>query len=462
MEQDGVVREGMVRGDMDRSSAAHSHAAWLAPAAVFALVLLAQLPLILNPGYFSHDELQWAAFATEGHPVAWTAIREFQYRPLTFSLWMWLSRAWFAQPQAFHAVLVAWGAANAALVCGLSRRFGMATGPAIIGALVFALGPYATFVHGWVGTLADLAWLSCALLCATIAVRQPRAWLAAVAAAALTTVGLLAKEAAVSIPALLALAWWFDGRKRAWAGATLGAGGVTALYLALRIGVLLHAPRTGDQYTLDIAHLPLRWFEYQVYPAIPSLFETFNTLSRGFTSGVAAATAAWCALLVVLWRSHPRLVAVFLLAGFAALGPVLLLGASFNHYAYGFAAITAATAAAAWMRAAPWARGVLALLALVSTWHGVNVMRQIRHVGEVQSVFSPALADVLRGDAGHVRLRIAPDADDWIFQRLTHEVPSYDGVDIGDRVELVAADATASAVPVDFIIAADGHLLPPR
>jgi hypothetical protein len=167
-------------------------------------------------------------------------------------------------------------------------------------------------------------------------------------------------------------------------------------------------------------------------------------------------------LLVVLWRSHPRWVAVFLIAGFAALGPVLLLGASFNHYAYGFAAITAATAAAAWMRAAPWARGVLALLALVSTWHGVNVMRQMRHVGEVQSVFSPALANVLRGDAGHVRLRIAPDADDWIFQRLTHEVPSYDGVDIGDRVELVAADATAPAVPVDFIIAADGHLLPPR
>lgn len=457
----------MERDGMDRSSAAHSHAAWLAPAAVFALVLLAQLPLILNPGYFSHDELQWAAFAADGHPVAWTALREFQYRPLTFNLWMWLSRALFARPHAFHALLIAWGAANAALVCGVSRRFGMATGPAIVGALVFALGPYATYVHGWVGTLADLAWLSCALLCATIAVRHPRAWLAAVAAAALTTVGLLAKEAAVSIPAMLALAWWFDGRKRAWAGATLGAGGVTALYLALRIGVLLHAPRTGDQYTLDIGHLPVRWLEYQMYPAMPSLFETFNTLSRGFTSGVAAAMVAWCALLVVLWRSHPRLVAVFLLAGFAALGPVLLLGASFNHYAYGFAAITAATAAAAWMRAAPWARGVLALLALVSTWHGVNVMRQMRHVGEVQSVFSPALADVLRGDAGHVRLRVASDADGWIFQRLTHEVPSYDGVDIGDRVELVAADATAPGMPVDgvpadFIIAADGHLLPPR
>jgi len=85
----------------------------------------------------------------------------------------------------------------------------------------------------------------------------------------------------------------------------------------------------------------------------------------------------------------------------------------------------------------------------------------------VQSVFSPALADALRGNARHLRLRVAPDADDWIFQRLTHEVPSYDGVDIGDRVELVTADATAQGLPddgmpVDFIIAADGQLLPPR
>ena len=39
----------------------------LAPAlAVLALVLLAQLPLVLNPGYFSHDELQWAARAESG------------------------------------------------------------------------------------------------------------------------------------------------------------------------------------------------------------------------------------------------------------------------------------------------------------------------------------------------------------------------------------------------------------
>ena len=77
------------------------------PALVFFAVLLAQLPLILNPGYFSPDELQWAVRADDGYVFSWLDNDAFQYRPLTFNLWMWLSWHLFEQPQAFHAVLVA-------------------------------------------------------------------------------------------------------------------------------------------------------------------------------------------------------------------------------------------------------------------------------------------------------------------------------------------------------------------
>ena len=59
---------------------------------VFALALLLQLPLALNPGYYSHDELQWAAFAQAGMPAGWTDPATFQYRPLTFATWMALAR----------------------------------------------------------------------------------------------------------------------------------------------------------------------------------------------------------------------------------------------------------------------------------------------------------------------------------------------------------------------------------
>ena len=116
---------------------------------VFALGLLLQLPLALNPGYYSHDELQWAAFAQAGTPAGLTDPGAFQYRPLTFATWMALSRALFDTPMLFHAVLVAWGAANATLLALVSRGFGLAPRVALAGALAFVLTPYAAYTHGW-------------------------------------------------------------------------------------------------------------------------------------------------------------------------------------------------------------------------------------------------------------------------------------------------------------------------
>ena len=54
---------------------------------VFALACLLQLPLALNPGYYSHDELQWAAFAADG------------ILPSTVAAQRGLTRAWLMQVQ---------------------------------------------------------------------------------------------------------------------------------------------------------------------------------------------------------------------------------------------------------------------------------------------------------------------------------------------------------------------------
>lgn len=432
---------------------------------VFALALLAQVPLILNAGYFSHDELQWAALAdlSAGPPVAlwdWAGLAAFQYRPLTFDLWMRLSRHLFAFPRAFHAVLVAWGAVNAGMLAALARRFGVAAWPAAIGALAFALGPYAVYVHGWVGTLADLIWVSCALLIGLLVVRMPpeAGLLAALASGAITVIALLGKEAAVSIPALLAVAWWFTGRERTWGMALVGSAVVVAVYLALRIDVLLHAPREGAQYAISVANMPLRWVEYQLFPWIPSLLETAPTFARGLTWRVAFATVAWLALLAALWRSAPTWAALFIAGGVAALAPVLGMGGSSNQYAYAFAALTAMVVAAAWSRAPEWGRAIIVAAALLNLWHGVNVMHQIRHVGQVQARFSPALAEAVKeSDGPTLRLRMAPNAEQWIFRRLTFKIPRYRGVAIGDRVRLVG-----DAEPADYLIEADGRLTPLR
>jgi hypothetical protein len=447
--------------------------------AVFVLAFLGQWLLVGNPGYFSHDELQWASFAgVDGpiHWVKWLDVAAFQYRPLTFNLWLWLSRHLFDTPQAFHAVLAAWGAGNAVLLGLLSRRLGVATRPAFIGAVVFALSPYAVYVQGWVGTLADLAWVGCALLVGLLVVSRARTWVRVVGTMLLTLAALLAKEAAVAIPLVLAVAAWLEvgaaeaatadgggdssrGFRRSHREATLWAmvvsGAVVAVYLVLRLGVLLHATGQPSQYQLDFAQAPQRWLEYLLFPFMPSVFEVFSAGAHALRGSGLLAMVLWIGVVVACWRTSWRLALFLVVGGLAALAPVLPLPASSNQYGYGFAALGVATIAAAWPRANRWLRAAIALAAVACLWHGVNVMRTIRHVGEVQAVFSPALAEAVRahGDAP-LRLRVAPDADEWIFKRLSFDIPSYRGVPIGDRVRLVAADA-----PADATVRADGSIV---
>ena len=81
-------------------------------------------------------------------------------------------------------------------------------------------------------------------------------------------------------------------------------------------------------------------------------------------------------------------------------------------------------------------------------------MRRMHEVGELQATFSPAMADaVARADAHPVRLRAVDPRQHWIYLRLMHQIPSYAGVAIGDRVQLVETGADA-----DYEIGKDGGL----
>lgn len=417
---------------------------------IFAATVLLQLPLALNPGYFSHDELQWAVHAAGDLRAPWLDLATFQYRPLTFSLWMLLSRALFDTPMLFHTLLVAWGALNAALLFALARGFGLRAWPAACGALAFALSPYAAYTHGWIGCIADLAWVGCALAIGLAVQRTRSAIVGAIAAALLTLVALLAKEAAFAIPPLLLVAWWFDARRPTWLAAMLASGTVAALYLAVRLDALLDAPREGAQYSLSLLHMPMRWFEYQVFPSLVPLLETFTVTHRPLP--LLVASVLWLAMFAAVLAASRRLAALYLAGGIAALLPVLPLASSFNHYAYGFAALAAMTVAAAWPHAARRGRIAIAVFAALTLAHGVAVMARMHEVGRIQAVFSPALAAAVQAD-GAVALQLHPDATAWVFRRLTHDIPRYRGVAIGARARIVDA-----GMPADYRVLPDGRL----
>ena len=102
--------------------------------ATWLVAAIAQFLIATNPGYLSHDELQWAVRADVATLrdlpwVAWFDLQVFQWRPLTFNLWLPLSWALFDHPVAFHLLWVVLGSGLAVALAALLLRLELAPRP---------------------------------------------------------------------------------------------------------------------------------------------------------------------------------------------------------------------------------------------------------------------------------------------------------------------------------------------
>ncbi|HEY5972055.1 MAG TPA: hypothetical protein VIT22_08790 [Pseudoxanthomonas sp.] len=437
---------------------------------VFLLVvlgLLGQCLILANSGYFSHDELQWAAFADTQDlaSLPWVDpldLSSFQYRPLTFNLWLVIGHYLFAHPHAYHALWVILGIGNGLLLYAVLRKQDLPPKYAFAAALVFLLNPYSAYVHGWVATLADLLWLGAMLGIALISSSGGKAGLRRqtlrfMLVFCLTLLALMGKEAAIVIPAVCGLCWVLSRDKRHWLITTLASALPVCGYLLLRMNTLADIPQ-GSSYAWQLANIPQRWLEYHLFAFLPSVFEPLNTMAA---SPVRLAIAALLCLVIYLaaFKAHWRLGIAMLVGSLVILGPVLVLGNAAGQYGYGFGALVAAVGATTAMRLRSAHRWQIALFAaaLALLWHGLNVQRLMRHVGMLESRFSPQLAALVsRPAASALRLR-ADGSYDWAYQRLSHEIPSYRGVPHRRKAEILGPGQAA-----EYAIEADGSIRPLR
>ncbi|HKU17921.1 MAG TPA: hypothetical protein VJP80_01475 [Candidatus Saccharimonadales bacterium] len=132
------------------------------------------------------------------------------------------------------------------------RKAGTPDRTAAIAGLLFGLGPYATYTHGWVATLADLVWVFCALAVALVTVCASRRWLVWLASFLFTCAALFAKESGVVLPALFLLAWLFDRPRKTWLDASFLAAVPVVIYLLIRLHTILTGaplvPRTPGSF----------------------------------------------------------------------------------------------------------------------------------------------------------------------------------------------------------------------
>lgn len=422
--------------------------------------------LVFNPGYFSHDELQWASWSV-GKPwaqVPWASIwdwQPFQYRPLTFNLWMLLSRWLFANPYLMHAACVALGLINALLLCSWLRQMDVSRAGAAAASLIWLLNPYAIYTHAWVAALADTLWLMLGLLALVIVTqlshrseqRKPTI-LAVMIAALCTALALLCKEAALCLPTAFFLAWLGQQRRPIWFWSGLASAAVVAMYLLLRLDSILQGAASVEAYALGHPQPMQRWAEYLIFPALLQRGHPFALLQEALSLRLGLSVALICIVTFAFFWRHPRWGMLWLGAPLAALLPVLLLPISHSHYAYSAAAVAAVILAKAWSSLARFGQVAAILwLALISL-HGLQLAGKMHRDGRIQARL---LADIhqFRLRSPDSPMRIFSDREQFapLLERSISHVPSYRSIAWGDRVQSVPV-----APQANFRMCEDGHV----
>jgi hypothetical protein len=433
------------------------------------LLFVLELPLILNPGYFAHDELVWLARADvpawNALPrIPWFDLTPLLYRPLTSNLWLALSCAFQSSPYAMHFVFVALGIANAWLLSRVLVARGIPERISTAAAIVFALSPYAIYVSGWVATLGDLLTLGFGLIAALAiqrSVATPRLSAAsghAIASAALVALALFSKESAIVLPALLLLAAPPAISYRRIACAVAPSALVVAIYLALRLPALSAGAAVSPAYAWSLDHIPARFAEFLLYPFMPPLFEISPTLDKS-APRIAAAALCVVVLLVALRSADRRAPFVWLVACVAALAPVLVLPTSYNQYGYLASAVAVGIVAGVWRKAPRAARAASLVLGAIMIVHGLSVMARIHRIGNVQRNLYADLVAALDASPAPIRIVASDPRDAWLPGRLLDEVDTWRGTRFIGRVHF-SADDPANAADRLLFMNRDGHLHP--
>ncbi|WP_291984010.1 hypothetical protein [Luteitalea sp.] len=173
--------------------------------------------------------------------VQWARTRDFvpaewpYMRPLPLALWAGITSAggdWAT----LHAVNVLGHACNASLVAVLGSAW-LGTRAALTAGLVYALFPASAEAVAWAAGVFDVLATTCALSAVLVGVHRPPSPSSAVAVAALTFAGLLCKESAIAIPALILVSNVVMTRRWSARGlVTLGSSAAVCVgYLFLRL-----------------------------------------------------------------------------------------------------------------------------------------------------------------------------------------------------------------------------------
>ncbi len=367
---------------------------------IFTIGCLFNILLIVNPGYYSHDELGFG-FHSQGFgdralsDINWFSFLNLQapqYRPITFNLWLFISHFLFQYPPLFHFVVVLLG-----LACGIAlyalilqrsanHRF------ALTALLIFSILPATAFTIGWVGTIGDFLWVLFTLSMISISFKAEgwvkakfiSPWKLAAAYLGIATLfvfALMSKETAIIVPGIFLLYILFIKRSKFFINSFLLISFLSVVYISLRFNALFGSS-SSEAYSVTTDAIFKNLVKYFIYPFAWNTF--FDFPGEVVSSYYIFSLLGHFAVIFLLWRASPRYAKVYVFSYIFTIAPLLLIHMWSPHYLFA-SSILLASALAYILIQGKWIdKALAALLTLVLVIHSFNVQLEYYDRGLIQ------------------------------------------------------------------------------
>lgn len=320
--------------------------------AIFVIGFLSQILLWINPGFYSHDELQWRDVVLQKGLQGFIAqLSEFHVgesfgypvRPLTFLILGLEGLLVENGAQLVHAISVLVTGAVGSLLYWILLRHGLGVKTALSAGLIFLLLPTTVLATGWSAALMDqwfvLFGLGGILLTQSFLKSQRLVYLAGVSM--MQILALMSKETAIVWPAIFLILYYFfiANSRRGTIGALqlFCAWGIpTLIYASWRLNAVLasFSDSTQGGYSASIENLPINIFAYFSFPFLTPITELHTYTLLPIWALVFGVLAHLFCVFWALFQFGVRSAVGYLVVYFGFVAPLLFIEGLGSHYLY--------------------------------------------------------------------------------------------------------------------------------
>ncbi|OEE68103.1 hypothetical protein A1OO_20460 [Enterovibrio norvegicus FF-33] len=425
---------------------------WKRVSLIFIAGLIMSLGLIMNPGYFSHDEISWGIKATSGNSLSDISFynifhyNEFHYRPLNFNSWLITSYYLYELPQLYHFLIVLFGLTNTVLVYFFLKRE-VDSKLAVLTAVISTIMPTIAFVNGWIGTMADVFWFMCCIVSLMIHQTNRRLDSLNFPLIALSLLffilALMFKETAVVYPGVLFIYVVYATYKersdfRIFINKSdiiifLLSTIIFLFYITIRFKFLF--PSDGGGYGAAFSNIPIRMLEYFIYPFLINNVELHGLFLQHSLSELITAFCIHFLLVLMLCKQDKLKYFLYFGCYFVTAVPILILDMSLPHYIYASGFVTAFGISFLFFENKRKRFASMIFFVLLAM-HGIKVQVNYVSTGSYQNNFVGTLYSVIKGGNKKCSYVIKPEAGStsWVAVRAIAFRGYIDDVKIDNNV----------------------------